>query len=169
MPPTYPPLSLPAVLFANRGARAHAPENTLEAFRLALRLGAAGIRSTAWRSADGAVVLDASGAVGGRFRRRPISGSAAADLPDELVTLAGLYDEIGAGYELFLELPDPAALDPVLSAAGRERSAGPTVVVPPGSGRAGVVARPLRCSSSGAQHPDSRHGAGPGAPRRAAA
>jgi len=117
MPPTYPPLSLPAVLFAHRGARAHAPENTLEAFRLALRLGATGIRSTAWCSADGAVVLDASGSVGGRFRRRPIGGTAAADLPEELVTLADLYGEIGAEFELYLEVPDPAALDPVLSAA----------------------------------------------------
>ncbi len=117
MPPTYPPLSLPAVLFAHRGARAHAPENTMEAFRLALRLGATGIRSTAWASADGAVVLDASGSVGGRFRRRPISGSAAAELPDELVTLADLFGEVGAEYELFLEVPDPGALDLVLGAA----------------------------------------------------
>lgn len=117
MPPTYPPLSLPAVLFAHRGARAHAPENTVEAFRLALRLGATGIRSTAWCSADGSAVFDASGSVGGRFRRRSIAETAAADLPEHLVTLTDLYRDIGADFELYLELPDPAALDPVLSAA----------------------------------------------------
>ncbi len=34
----------PPILFAHRGARAHAPENTLEAFSLALRLEAGASR-----------------------------------------------------------------------------------------------------------------------------
>src|SRR5262249_9005601 len=38
-----PSLLDPPIAFAHRGARAHAPENTIEAFRLALRLGATGL------------------------------------------------------------------------------------------------------------------------------
>ncbi|HKY78076.1 MAG TPA: glycerophosphodiester phosphodiesterase family protein, partial [Acidimicrobiia bacterium] len=43
-----PPLLVPPIGFAHRGARAQAPENTLEAFALALRLGATGLESDAW-------------------------------------------------------------------------------------------------------------------------
>ena len=56
--PTYPPLLDSAVLFAHRGARAHAPEYPLEAFTLGLRLGATGLESDVWLTADGVAVLD---------------------------------------------------------------------------------------------------------------
>ena len=46
------------IAFAHRGARAHAPENTLEAFALGLRLGATGLESDVWLTADGIAVLD---------------------------------------------------------------------------------------------------------------
>ncbi|MGA1245091.1 MAG: glycerophosphodiester phosphodiesterase family protein, partial [Ilumatobacteraceae bacterium] len=59
----------PPIGFAHRGARAHAPENTLEAFLLAQRLGASGLETDAWITADGVVVLDHDGDVGGRLRR----------------------------------------------------------------------------------------------------
>ena len=35
------------------------PENTIEAFELALRLGASGLESDVWITADGVAVLDA--------------------------------------------------------------------------------------------------------------
>ena len=60
----------PPIAFAHRGARAHAPENTLEAFGLALRLGATGLESDVWVTADGEVVLDHDGLVGRRVGRR---------------------------------------------------------------------------------------------------
>jgi glycerophosphoryl diester phosphodiesterase len=44
-------------VWAHRGARRRAPENTLEAFRLALALGADGVELDARRSADGVVVV----------------------------------------------------------------------------------------------------------------
>ncbi|MGA1075335.1 MAG: glycerophosphodiester phosphodiesterase, partial [Ilumatobacteraceae bacterium] len=56
-----PSLLDPPIMFAHRGARAHAPENTIEAFQLALRLGATGLESDAWLTADGVVVLDHDG------------------------------------------------------------------------------------------------------------
>src|SRR5215204_4501911 len=50
--------SLPQpVIFAHRGASAHAPENTLAAFELALAQGADGIELDAKLSADGHVVV----------------------------------------------------------------------------------------------------------------
>lgn len=49
--------------FAHRGARAYAPENTLEAFALALKLGADGLESDVWLTADGVPVLDHDGSV----------------------------------------------------------------------------------------------------------
>jgi glycerophosphoryl diester phosphodiesterase len=45
------------VLFAHRGASAHAPENTLAAFSLALEHGADGIELDAKVSADGEVFV----------------------------------------------------------------------------------------------------------------
>ena len=53
MPTRVPALIAPPYAFAHRGARAHAPENTLEAFTLALRLGATGLESDVWLTADG--------------------------------------------------------------------------------------------------------------------
>jgi glycerophosphoryl diester phosphodiesterase len=117
MPTTYPPLSLPAILFAHRGARAHAPENTLEAFRLAIRLGASGLESDVWVTADGAAVLDHDGMVGGVFRRRRIAEVDRGDLPEHIPTLGELYAECGAEMELSLDVKDAAAIGVVLAAA----------------------------------------------------
>ena len=44
-------------IYGHRGASAHAPENTVEAFRLALELGADGVELDVRTSADGALVL----------------------------------------------------------------------------------------------------------------
>lgn len=119
MPPTYPTLSLPAILFAHRGARAHAPENTLEAFRLAVRLGATGLESDVWHTADGAAVLDHDGVVGGMFRRRRIAEVERADLPEHIPTLDELYEACGADHDLSLDVKDADAVDAVLEAARR--------------------------------------------------
>lgn len=94
--------------FAHRGARAHAPENTLEAFALALRLGASGLESDVWLTADGVPVLDHDGLIG-RVRRRPISQFARAELPPHIPSLAELFEELGTGFELSLDVKDPAA------------------------------------------------------------
>jgi glycerophosphoryl diester phosphodiesterase len=114
---------VPPIGFAHRGARAHAPENTLEAFTLALRLGATGLESDAWVTADGVVVLDHDGVVGGRVRRRPIASLDRAALPDHIPTLEELYDTCGADIELSLDIKDPAAAPGVVDVA---RQAGGT-------------------------------------------
>lgn len=103
-----PSRRVPPVTFAHRGARAHAPENTLEAFALALRLGASGLESDVWLTADGVPVLDHDGIVG-RVRRRPISQFARADLPPHIPALSDLFAELGTDFELSLDVKDPAA------------------------------------------------------------
>lgn len=117
MPPRLPSLRQPPIGFAHRGARAHAPENTIEAFRLALRLGATGLESDVWLTADGAAVLDHDGVVGGRLRRRPIGEMLRSDLPDHIPTLAELYEACGVGVELSLDVKDPAATPEVIATA----------------------------------------------------
>ena len=103
------------ITFAHRGARAHAPENTLEAFALALKLGATGLESDVWLTADGEVVLDHDGVVPGRLRKRPIAEFARADLPGHIPTLAELYEHCGTGYSLSLDLKAPGTGEAVIA------------------------------------------------------
>ena len=88
--------------FAHRGASAHAPENTLRAFRLALAMGAPGIETDVWMTVDGVPVLHHGGSV----RRRPIAAMSASDLPSSLPSLASLYDACGTAFDLSLDLKD---------------------------------------------------------------
>lgn len=103
------------ILFAHRGAMAREPENTLPAFELALRMGATGLESDAWVTADGVVVLDHDGVVGPRFRRRPIAAVRRAELPAHVPSLDELYARCGTAFELSLDVKDPAAFGPVVS------------------------------------------------------
>jgi glycerophosphoryl diester phosphodiesterase len=109
--------SQPPIGFAHRGARAHAPENTLEAFTLAVRLGATGLESDVWLTSDGEAVLDHDGEVRTGLRRRPIAGMWRADLPSHIPTLAELYDTVGTGLPLSLDVKDPAAAPVVVAGA----------------------------------------------------
>ncbi len=103
-----PSLLDPPITFAHRGARAHAPENTIESFTLALKLGASGLESDVWITEDGQVVLDHDGEVRrGRFRKQPISELRRADLPDYIPTLHELFEACGTDYHLSLDLKAP--------------------------------------------------------------
>lgn len=115
----------PPIAFAHRGARAHAPENTLEAFKLALKLGATGLESDVWLSADGIPVLDHDGVVGPRFRRKPIAQIQRADLPAHIPTLSEVFVALGTDYELSLDVKDPNAGPASVEAA---LAADPTIV-----------------------------------------
>jgi glycerophosphoryl diester phosphodiesterase len=111
------PARVPPIGFAHRGASAHAPENTLEAFTLALRLGATGLESDVWLTADGEAVLDHDGVVGGRLRRRRVADVRRADLPAHIPTLDDLYATCGTDFELSLDVKDPAAAPRVVEIA----------------------------------------------------
>src|SRR5437660_10346764 len=110
-------LRRPPILFAHRGARAHAPENTLESFRTGLAMGATGLESDVWLSADGVAVLDHDGVVKGGMRRRPVAAVERRDLPAHIPTLADLYAECGTAFQLSLDIKDPAAAKGVVDVA----------------------------------------------------
>lgn len=103
--------------FAHRGARARERENTLAAFSLALDMGATGLESDVWLTADGQAVLDHDGLIRlGRWRRRqPISHCRRNELPDHIPALAELYNECGVDFELSLDLKDPNSATAVIN------------------------------------------------------
>ncbi len=111
------PIRRPPIAFAHRGARAHAPENTLEAFRRALDLGATGLETDAWLTADGHVVLDHGGVVKRGLRRRPVADVARADLPPSIPSLAELYEACGSAFELSVDVGTPDTGPAVVAAA----------------------------------------------------
>lgn len=103
--------------FAHRGARAHAPENTAEAFDLAIRLGATGIESDVWLSGDDQLVLNHDGQVG--LRRRKIRSLEREELPDNVITLPELLERIPADVDVSIDVKDDAAMLPLLEWAGQ--------------------------------------------------
>ncbi len=107
-------------MFAHRGAKAHARDNTLEAFELALKLGATGLESDVWLTADGVAVLDHDGVVKKGVRKRPIAQVPRAELPDHIPTLDELLETCGTtGYHLSLDLKDPASANPIVEVVRR--------------------------------------------------
>ena len=109
----------PPIAFAHRGARSEHRDNTLEAFSRALELGATGLESDAWLTADGVVVLDHDGMTGLPLRRRRIRDQLRDALPEYIPSLADMYHRLGTAYELSLDIKDPAAFGPILSVAGQ--------------------------------------------------
>jgi glycerophosphoryl diester phosphodiesterase len=118
-------LRTPPITFAHRGGRAHALDNTIDAFRLALRLGASGLESDVWLTADGVPVLDHDGKVKVGLRSRPITSLDRSALPAHVPTLEELYAECGTAFELSLDVKDPAAARPTAAVA---RAAGGAAV-----------------------------------------
>jgi glycerophosphoryl diester phosphodiesterase len=105
------------IAFAHRGARAERRENTIEAFARALELGATGLESDAWITADGQVVLDHNGVTGPPWRHRAIATQPRSALPAHIPGLTELYQRCGSAYELSLDVKDRRALPTILAAA----------------------------------------------------
>jgi glycerophosphoryl diester phosphodiesterase len=119
---TTAPLLSPPLGFAHRGASARAPENTLEAFRLALELGASGLESDVWLSADGVPVLDHDGRFEVEGKARPIRTLERTALPSHVPTLAELYELCGPEVALSLDLKDDAVAPVVVRVAAEARA-----------------------------------------------
>ncbi len=124
-----PALLVPPIGFAHRGARAHALENTLDAFSLAREMGATGIETDAWVTADGEIVLNHDGAVGGlptlasrRILGRRIARLPRVRLPNHIPTIGDFYEHCGTDLQLSVDVKDPDAFAGLIS-AGREHSA----------------------------------------------
>ena len=111
----------PPVLFAHRGAKAHARDNTIDAFELADRLGCTGIETDAWLTADGEVVLDHDG-WHRRFPRRWIRDVPRAELKAHIPTLAEYYAAVGTELPVSVDVKDTATFAPMVAVA-REHEA----------------------------------------------
>lgn len=103
-------------MFAHRGARADARENTLEAFALARSLGATGLETDVWLTADGEVVLDHDG-VHRRWPRRLIADVERTRLGSHIPTLDEFYREVGTDLPLSIDVKETAAFETLLSVA----------------------------------------------------
>ena len=101
-------------VFAHRGGMAHAPQNTLEAFRRATAHGATGIETDAFLTRDGTVVLAHDPVVVRSGSVEPLRDLTRGALPPHVPTLDELLDVIGPGPDLFIDVKDDAAL-PVLA------------------------------------------------------
>lgn len=121
MPPRLEPLLKRPIGFAHRGARAHAQENTLEAFELAAKLGATGMETDVFVTYDGVAVLDHDGVVGGFLRKEPIGEVPRSALPAHIPSLAEFYDRLGTEWPLSVDVKDPAAFEAIV---GTARNAG---------------------------------------------
>ena len=111
-----PPLRGPAILFAHRGAKTLERENTIDAFILAVRLGATGLETDAWLTSDGEVVLDHDG-FHRWFPRKWIRDTNRADLKAHIPTLAEFYESAGTDLPVSLDIKDPAAFAPTVEIA----------------------------------------------------
>ncbi len=109
--------------FAHRGARAECRDNTLASFSRALTLGAQGLETDVWLSADGVVVLDHDGAFRLGLRRYPVRSLARRALPEHVLSLGDLYLECGTNFELSIDVKDDDAAPPLLAIARRVEAA----------------------------------------------
>lgn len=104
------------IAFAHRGARAHAPENTAESFDLAVKLGATGIESDVWLTADGQLILTHDGKFG--LRRRSIGATNRSEMPDSWITLPELIERIPVDLDVSIDIKTDDAMEPLLEWAG---------------------------------------------------
>ena len=111
--PSYRELTY--IAFAHRGARAYVRENTLEAFQLALRLGATGLESDVWITKDGVPVLDHDGVVQDRILKKPISNYLREDLPEHIPTLRDLLLLAPQGVPISLDVKDDDCFEALIS------------------------------------------------------
>jgi glycerophosphoryl diester phosphodiesterase len=108
-----PSLLSEPILFAHRGASGYAPENTLDAFSLALKLGASGLESDIWATRDGVLVLDHDGVVKSRLRSKPIAEMDRSALPSHIPSLEQLLQHCGTQYQLSLDVKDPVVFETI--------------------------------------------------------
>ncbi|MGA0116859.1 MAG: glycerophosphodiester phosphodiesterase [Ilumatobacteraceae bacterium] len=105
------------IAFAHRGARAHAPENTMEAFELALKLGANGLESDVWLTSDGVPVLDHDGIHRGKLRRQSLRLVQRSNLALHIPDFRSLLDMSVTAPHISLDLKDFDVLQPLMEQA----------------------------------------------------
>jgi glycerophosphoryl diester phosphodiesterase len=100
------------ITFAHRGARLIEPENTIPAFRAALDMGATGIETDVWLSADGEVVCAHDPVVARGLRRKRISSTTAEELATfGIPRFADVYAELGTAFECSVDVKSADAAE----------------------------------------------------------
>lgn len=123
-----PSLIFPPIGFAHRGGMAHAHENTLQAFTTAIAMGATGIETDAWITADGEIVLIHDGYVKkkpwlpGWLLGRPIASHNRFQLPSYTPTLTDYYQHCGLSLPLSIDVKDPAAFGGIVAIADKYKA-----------------------------------------------
>jgi glycerophosphoryl diester phosphodiesterase len=102
------------LLFAHRGGKADAPENTIEAFKKAVLNGSNGLESDAQITKCGHVVLHHNRHFGRFFNRKTISRSELASLPSTIPSLQSFYSKIDGDYDFSIDIKDEKAVKKVL-------------------------------------------------------
>jgi glycerophosphoryl diester phosphodiesterase len=98
------------ITFAHRGGMGDRPENSMSAFRDALARGATGLESDVRLSGDGVAVLVHDKAIWKRGLRKTVAKMSAGSMTASgVVSLQGLYEELGCDFELSLDLKDQDA------------------------------------------------------------
>jgi len=105
------------ILFAHRGGRGDAPENTLTAFSLSISKGITGIESDVWLSSDGIPILSHDDKVGSFGRRKKISKSPRSLIPKSALSFEDLYLNFGTDLEISLDIKDPKAIHQTIAIA----------------------------------------------------
>jgi glycerophosphoryl diester phosphodiesterase len=105
------------VILARHGARAHVDPNTMEAFRLAGRLGADGLALDAWRLDAGPVVVATSPTVRRGLRRRAINTLEPGDLPPDVVLLADVLAIVPPPATILVTANDTGTAAAIIDAA----------------------------------------------------
>jgi len=104
------------LVLGHRGSPRRARENTLEAFQLALRLGATGLESDVWLTRDGVPVLVHDGELGRRLRKRRIADMRRDELPGHIPSIDDLVEACGTDYHLSLDLKAAQSGQPLIDA-----------------------------------------------------
>lgn len=97
---------------------AHAPQNTMEAFELALRLGATGLETDIWLTTDGVAVCDHDGVIRGKLRKRAICDLRYDELPTTIPKAVDLFTlAAAAGVPVSVDVCDAAGLGVIVGDA----------------------------------------------------
>ena len=107
-------IEMPPLLFAHRGGKADAPENTIGAFKKALSNGSNGLESDAQFTKCGNVVLHHNRHFGSFFKRKAINRCELLNLPPSIPSLETFYSEIDGEYDFSIDVKDSRAVEEIL-------------------------------------------------------
>jgi glycerophosphoryl diester phosphodiesterase len=112
------PLRTPLIAFAHRGAAFSEAADSGAAYALAVRLGATGIETDLWITADGHPVLAATGSIRRGLRRHQIRDQSREELGDAVSDLDDLANVVGPHTHVLLTVRDSAAVSAAVERLG---------------------------------------------------